>query len=176
MSGCEIQVSWSAADDARLREMWPAGVAAMEIVEALDRETTASAVQRRASKLGLHRKSKPRRVAWSAIDIRILCELWAGGSSAAEIGAMLTVKRSGPAVLWKARNIGLARRPTGRPAAVEPADPAPDRLAVKPVRKHRVFSEIETRRIRRFRARGDGEADIARQMRCKPEDVRRALA
>ena len=76
--------------------------------------------------------------------------------------------RARSSVVIKARALGLwCKNPSpGADIPAEPGDPGP----VRPVR---LFSEIEKRRIRRFLARGDTLADIARQMRCEVADIRR---
>lgn len=169
--------AWTDAEKDRARRLVAAGAPMKAIAEELGRSVEAT-------RMGLRRAGIPRpkgllRV-WSERDDRILRALWKLNVPPADIRGELSEPRTERAIKCRAWDLGLRRLKKAEKVRPErsvdvPAD-EPEKPAPKAPRPVRVFSEIETRRIRRFRARGDGEADIARQMRCKPEDVRRALA
>ena len=224
---------WSEADDGRLREMWQAGVPVQEILAALDRDTTSSAIHQRAMLLQVRRPENfmstvnrsrlsdeelatirrlrfkrgltcaeiaartghsvwkvtkvcrdrgwtraaknagGRPVSWTAADVATLTELWLGGARPREIARALERDASENAVNAKARELKLTRRRAGPRPKNEPRPPVRATPVLVRVRPPRSFSEIETRRIRQFARRGDTHADIARQMRCDVEDIRR---
>ena len=172
--------AWSARDDARLREMWTAGVPVAEIVAALDGDRTRNAVACRAENLRIRRPKGFRRHVrsdrWTNSDIAILREMYAAGRSIAEIVSALDREATEYMIWTKACELGI-RRPRG--ATCPPRKPDGPRFEFTdddeeppvPERAARTFSKIENRRIRRFFARGDSIDDVARQMRCQVADI-----
>ena len=181
--------TWSPADDTRLREMYPAGAALDDIAAALDRDTTPGAVTARARAIGLRRLAEcrgGRPASWTPADIAILREMYPDGATMRDIVDALSGTKSRNAVWKKASDLGLRRRPEPelpeKPGPERTKRPRKDRLrevafedlvTTKPATPSRDFSEIEKRRVQQFAARGDTHADIARQLRCDVDDIRR---
>ena len=158
--------NWTDAEDDLLRHLADSGARSREIGERIGR--SESAVRNRMKFLRISRRGGHVRkyASWSEEELTALRELDGKGILLTEISARLGRDRT--SVAAKARALGLWHKnplpDTDIPAGT--GNPEPKRPA-------RVFSEIEKRRIRRFLARGDTLADIARQMRCEVADIRR---
>ena len=158
--------TWTGAEDDLLRHLADSGTSSREIAERLGR--SESAVCNRMKVLRISRRGgRVRKYEnWSEEELAALRELHGEGLLFTEIAERLGRGRS--SVAAKARALGLWRMnpPPGADIPAEAGEHVPKRPA-------RAFSEIEKRRIRRFLARGDTLADIARQMRCEVADIRR---
>lgn len=168
-------LNWTAAQEETLRLMAARGCDVEEIGAVIGRTEVAVIVRMKFLSIPRPGKRKTWRK-WSADEIATLTRLHGDGVPLREIARRLD--RGHSAVANRARKIGLCRyRPPpdddesdlqvgGIDLAHESAETA------APTRRGRTFSEIETRRVRRFLARGDTLADVARQMRCDIDDIK----
>ncbi len=151
--------NWSVAEEDLLRRLATSGASVREISERISR--TESAIGNRMKRLGISRARKIRK--WTRADEDSLKKLHGERLLLTEIAERMG--RGHTAVAAKARALGLHRYL-----------PPPDADNLEPAtetRPSRPFSEMERRRVAAFLRRGDTIVDVARQMRCDVEDVRR---
>ena len=107
---------WDDAQDAKLTELWIAGVVSAAIALRMGR--TASAVQNRANRLGFARRVNEAS-GWSDQRIEQVRTLWQAGKSATEIAKILDCGLTRNAVIGKVHRLGMSGE--GRASVAKPA-------------------------------------------------------